>query len=119
MESQKPPWIFIISGILPEYTFLLQGYTIHRISGITGWIFHQTRSVNLISLLIEDLPQLPDPGQIGIVLRTPPDHMRLLRGEFIQLRPDGGNVIPYLPAIDVKIDATGIGGGHLLFFRAK
>jgi len=45
--------------------------------------------------------------------------MRLLRGEFIQLRPDGGNVIPYLPAIDVKIDATGIGGGHLLFFRAK
>jgi hypothetical protein len=32
---------------------------------------------------------------------------------------DEGNIIPYLPAIDIKVDALGNDGGNTLYFKGK
>lgn len=69
-------------------------------------------------VLGDDIPQLPDPGHVGVVLPAPPYHVRLLRCQLRQLRPDRGNVITDFASVDVKVDAPVIGGGHA-FLRVK
>jgi len=46
----------------------------------------------------DDFTQLPDPGHIDVVLRTPPDHERLLRFELRELHTDRSDIITDTPA---------------------
>ena len=63
-------------------------------------------------MLNDDIPQLAEKPHVGIVIRTAPIHMRLQRVQPRKLRPDRGNVITDVPAVDVMIYPAGVGGSH-------
>lgn len=73
----------------------------------------------VLVVLVDDGPQFPDPPGSGHTIATPPDHVRLLRHQLRQLRPDRVDVIADLPAFNVKVEAKVAGGGHALLFAGK
>ena len=63
-------------------------------------------------MLLKNGFQLSDFGGLGDILFGPDGHSCLGVDGFVHLGADAGNVFGDLSAVDVKVDASGVGGCH-------